>query len=124
MNSMFNFPSLSFYDSCLFVAFGIVIGNFAMNLKPTALKRWWNLGRIHKYAIVGGLSWSSGIVFISFALVVGGLGFGISIVQAIMLIFGALWGILYFKEIIEKNKLIIFLIGAIIVTIGIIFFSI
>ena len=124
MNSMFGFPTLTFYDSCLFVAFGIVLGNFLLNLRPTTLKTWWNQGRIHKYAIIGGLSWSSGIVLISYVLVLGGLGFGISIVQAIMLIFGALWGILYFKEIIDKEKLIIFLIGAIIVTLGIIFFSI
>jgi len=121
---MFNFPTLTFYDSCLFVAFGIVLGNFLLNLRPTTLKTWWNQGRIHKYAIIGGLSWSSGIVLISYVLVLGGLGFGISIVQAIMLIFGALWGILYFKEIIDKEKLIIFLIGAIIVMLGIIFFSI
>ncbi|NHI92405.1 MAG: hypothetical protein EAX96_07865 [Candidatus Lokiarchaeota archaeon] len=124
MNSMFDFPSLTFYDSCLFVAIGIVIGNFVLNLKPSPIKKWWNLGHIHKFAILGGLSWSSGILLISFVLVLGGLGFGISIVQAIILIFGALWGILYFKEIIDKNKLLIFLIGAIIVALGIIFLSI
>ena len=122
MNSPY-FPTVPYHVSCLYVAIGIVIGNFFVNIKPKRLKNWWNLGNIHKFAIFGGLFWSGGIVLISYALFVGGLGFGISIVQALILIFGALWGILYFKEIIERKNLLIFLLGAIIVIIGIFLFT-
>ena len=119
-------PSVPFYVSCFFVALGIIIGNFILNATiPGNLKKWQKLdARFHKLGIVSGLSWSVGIVIISYALVLGGLGFGISIVQAFILILGALWAIFYFKEIIDKRNLMIFIIGAIITITGIVLFSI
>ena len=118
-------PSVPFHVSCFFVAIGIMIGNFLLNvMKPENIKKWWHFEpRVHKMGILSGLAWSIGIVSISYALVLGGLGFGISIVQAFILIFGALWAILYFKEIIDRKNLAIFLIGSIITIAGIVFFS-
>jgi len=125
MNSAF-MPSVPYYVSCFFVAIGIVIGNFILNaFIPDNIKKWYKLeSKFHKLGIISGLCWSVGIVIISYALVLGGLGFGISIVQAFILILGALWAILYFKEIIDKKNLIIFITGAAITIIGIVLFSI
>lgn len=117
-------PPISFFTAVMFMSFGGTMGAFLVNIKPSKLHEWKALGRkTHLYGIFAGVIILCGFELTMFTLSEFGLTFGVPIIQSVMILISALWGILYFKEIKEKKKLLIYVIGVGITFLGVLLFS-
>ena len=123
MSSHIN-PTVPYYVLAFLLSIGSLVANLLLNCTPKKVKEW--LGekpRFHYWAISGGVIWASGIFISLYALGTYGMSFTVPIIQTVLLIVSAIWGILYFKEIHRGKGLILFLFGAGISIAGIIVFS-
>ncbi len=123
MSSHIN-PTVPYYVLALLLSIGSLVTNLLLNCTPKRMKAW--LGKpskFHYWAISGGIIWASGIFISLYALGTYGMSFTVPIIQTVLLIVSAIWGILYFKEIHQGKSLILFLIGAGVSIAGIIVFS-
>ncbi|MHA1299041.1 MAG: GRP family sugar transporter [Candidatus Helarchaeota archaeon] len=119
------FPTIPFYTAVMFLGIGAVVGGFLLNIKPSKLREWKELKRsTHLYGILAGIIILIGFEFTMFTLSEFGLSFGVPIIQSMMIVISAFFGIIYFKEIEEKSKILLYVIGAGITIFGVILFSI
>ncbi|MFX1452096.1 MAG: GRP family sugar transporter [Promethearchaeota archaeon] len=116
-------PKISFFMAVMFMSFGAVCGALLFNINPSKLREWKEqTKKTHLFALGAGFIWLCGFEITSFTLAEFGLTFGVPIIQSVMILVSALWGILYFKEIEGKNKLILYVLGAAITIFGLILF--
>ena len=123
-----NFPhsTIPFFTSVMCVTFGAILGAFLFNLTPSKLRGWKSQSkRTHLYALATGLLWASGSEITTLFLATPGLGltYGVPLIQSLITLVSALWGIIYFKEIYGKKKLSFYVLGAGIVILGVVIFS-
>ena len=117
-------PKISFFTAVMFMSFGATLGALIFNIKPSKFRDWKDQTKnTHLYAIGAGFIWLCGFEITSFTLAEFGLSFGVPIIQSIMILISALWGILYFKEIEGKKKLGLYGIGVSITIFGVLLFS-
>lgn len=118
-------PTITFFASAMCVTLGAFLGAVLLNLKPSKLREWKSQSkRIHLYAMAAGLTWVSGYEISAFILSDPGSGLTyVPLIQSLVTIASALWGIIYFKEIFEKKKLALYGMGSGIVILGVIIFS-
>ncbi|MHA1380843.1 MAG: GRP family sugar transporter [Candidatus Helarchaeota archaeon] len=118
------FPTIPFYTAVMFMGLGAVLGGFLSNLKPSKLCEWKDLKKsTHYYGILAGIIILVGFEFTMFTLSEFGLSFGVPIIQSMMIVISAFFGIIYFKEIMGKKKISLYIIGTGISIFGVILFS-
>ncbi|MHA1310721.1 MAG: GRP family sugar transporter [Candidatus Helarchaeota archaeon] len=119
------YPTIPYFTATFFLSVGAVIGSLLSNFRIRKIKNWVYEGKkFHLYALLAGFIWSCGILLTSYTLANYGLSFGVPIIQTVMAIISAIWGIVYFKEINDKKNIIQFFIGLIISIVGIFLFGI
>ena len=117
-------PKISFFTAVMFMSFGATFGALLFNINPSRLRDWkGQTKKTHLYALGAGFIWLCGFEITSFTLAEFGLTFGVPIIQSVMILISALWGILYFNEIRGKNKLGLYILGAAITIFGVILFA-
>lgn len=119
-----NYPVIPSFVAIMFKMFGASLAALMFNLTSTKLREWKNQPKkIHLYAIGGGLTWLCGFEISAHILELSGLAITVPIIQSVVTLVSSLWGILYFKEIKGKRKLLQFIIGAAITGSGVLLFS-
>lgn len=122
--SSFINPIIPYYVTALFISIGAVVGSLFFINTPRKFREWRDeKPKFHYWAFSGGLLLGSGFFFSLYSLAAYELSFTIPILQSVLLLVSAIWGLLYFKEIRERKSLVLFLIGAGISIVGIIIFS-
>jgi len=117
-------PIIPYYVMALFMSIGALVGNLCFINTPRKIREW--LGekpKFHYCAFSGGFLLASGFTLSLYSLATYGLSFTIPILQTVLLLVSAIWGLLYFKEIRKRKSLVLFLMGAGISILGIIIFS-
>jgi len=117
--------TITFFTSVMCVTLGAIVGAVLLNLKPSKLREWKSQPkRTHLYAMAAGLTWVSGYEISAFILSgpEAGLTY-VPLIQSLVTIASALWGIIYFKEIFGKRKLTLYVVGSGIVILGVVIFS-
>ena len=118
------FPTIPYYVLAFLLSLGSLVGNLLFINTPRKIKEWASeKPKFHYWALLGGIIWGVAIFISLYSLWAYGLSFTIPILQTVQLIISALWGILYFKEIHQRNHLILFLSGAGVSIVGILLFS-
>ncbi len=121
----FPHPTILFFTATMCMSFGSLLGAIIFNLRISKLREWFaQPKKTHLYALGAGLIWMVGFEITSYILAEFGLSFGVPIIQSVMILVSALWGILYFKEIVGRKKLGYYCIGAGITIVGVILFAI
>jgi drug/metabolite transporter (DMT)-like permease len=117
-------PTLPYYVMALFMSIGALVGNLFFINTPRKFREWRSeKPKFHYCAFSGGSLLASGFFISLYSLAAYGLSFTIPILQTVLLLVSAIWGLLYFKEIRKGKSLLLFLIGAGISIMGIIIFS-
>jgi drug/metabolite transporter (DMT)-like permease len=117
-------PTIPYYVMALFISIGALVGNLFFINTPRKFKEWRGENpKFHYWALSGGFLLGSGFFISLYSLAAYGLSFTIPILQTVLLLVSAIWGLLYFKEIRKRKSLALFLIGAGISIAGIIIFS-
>ncbi|NVM56225.1 MAG: hypothetical protein HWN66_21190 [Candidatus Helarchaeota archaeon] len=122
----FNHPVISIFTSVMCVCLGAAIGALLFNLTPSKLREWIaQPRRTHLYAIGAGFIWVAGFEITTYILAIPelGLSFGVPIIQSVMIVVSALWGLLYFKEIVGRKKIGLYVTGTGITILGVILFA-
>lgn len=100
------------------------MANLLLNCTPEKVKEWLDeKPKFHYWAISSGIIWVSGVFISLYSLAAYEMSFTIPIIQTVLSIISAIWGILYFKAIDKDKSLILFLIDAEISIAGIIVFN-
>ncbi len=123
----FTHPVIPFFTSVMCVSSGALIVGLIFNLTPSKLREWKAQSkRTHFHAILAGLIWLVGFEITAFLLAIPELGltFGVPLIQSVMILVSALWGIIYFKEISAIRKVLLYIIGSGITILGVILFSV